>query len=79
MNVPRPLSPPFQSPFASFAVDMARQHAAALQWQREYEEAMRGLPENTLTPEDINRLAAIDAEKKSEGRAMRPFRTNFKE
>ena len=45
--------------------------------EREYEEAMRDLPENKPTPEDINRMAAIESEIRSEGRIMRPFRQNF--
>lgn len=43
--------------------------------QAQLAEAYRGVP-TELTPEDVNRLAAIHDEVKSEGRTLRPFRTN---
>ncbi len=52
---------------------------AAENLQRLLAEANQGVPWGEPTPEEIDRLAAIDDEKKSEGRTMRPFRHNFKE
>ena len=41
---------------------------AMLQKEREYQEGMAGLPDNKPTPTDINRMAAIDDERRTEGR-----------
>lgn len=47
-------------------------------YQKLLAEAWEGVPQEitSLTPEEINRLAAIHDEVKSEGRTMRPFRPN---
>lgn len=46
-------------------------------FQKQLAEAFQGVPPPTLTAEDVNRLAAIDEEKHTEGRIhRRPDRTN---
>lgn len=52
----------------SFASELTRSHAGLLQREREYQEAMAGLPVHKPTEDDINWMAAIDDEKRSEGR-----------
>lgn len=51
-----------------------------LQRERDYQEAMEGLPEQRLTEADINRMAAMDDELRTEGRChvnTRPDRTGL--
>jgi len=44
--------------------------------QKLLEEAFEGMGRPELSPEEVNRLAAEWDERKSEGRTLRPFRTN---
>jgi hypothetical protein len=50
---------------------ITKSHADMLKAQKEYEDAMAGLPDNKPTEQDINRMATIDAEKQTE--AQRPL------
>jgi len=85
MTPPRPIVTPIQRPNAALLGSREERDAFAdrqLEMERrqaEYDEAMAGLPENKLTPEDVNRLAGEFDERKSEGRISRPFRVNYKE
>jgi hypothetical protein len=81
MNPPRPISTPLANVNpALLSGDRSKVDAfadAMLQREREYQEAMADLPDAPLTPEDVNRLAAIDEEKHTEGHVPRkPARPN---
>ncbi len=45
-------------------------------FQANLAEAYKDVPRYEPTAEDMNRMAAIEDEKRSEGRTMRAFRTN---